>query len=64
MKYYTAKEAAERLGVNYHTLLSRARRGAIRSYRFGWSVMFGKDEIDAATRDLEKTAGQVLRDLN
>ena len=64
MEYYTAKETAEKLNINYHTLLSRARRGVIRSYRFGWSVMFSKDEVDAAIRDLEKTTRQILRDLN
>ena len=64
MKYYTAKETAEKLGVNYHTLLARARRGTIRCYRFGWVVMFSKEEIDAATRDMEEATGQILRSLD
>jgi excisionase family DNA binding protein len=54
MEFYTARQAAERLGINYHTLLSRARRGAIKCYRFGWSVMFDKKEVDdAADANLE-----------
>lgn len=54
--YYTAKEAADILNMNYHTLLSRARKGTFPCERIGWAVLFRKDDIDAAARDMAKSA--------
>jgi len=45
-EYYSAKEAAEILGLKYPTLLSRARKGRITAVKVGWSVLFPKKEID------------------
>ena len=60
--YYTASQAAELLKLNYHTLLARARRGEIPSEKFGWSVMFKKETIDAIT--VEGSARPLLRDID
>lgn len=60
--WYTAKEAAALLNLNYHTLLARARRGKYDAEKFGWSVMFPKSTIDKAAKNasssqaVEKTA--------
>lgn len=45
-QYYTAHEAAEVLGLKYHTFLSRVRKGHYEGQRFGWVYMFLKTEID------------------
>lgn len=42
----TARQAAEELGLNYHTFLSRVRKGKIKGQRYGWSIMFSRSEID------------------
>lgn len=55
-EYYSAKEAAEVLQLNYHTLLARVRgnpdKHKYKVMRVGWEVLFLKSDIDArAARD-------------
>jgi hypothetical protein len=43
--WVTAHEAAEALGLKYHTLLSRVRRKRIKGIKRGWAVFIHKDEL-------------------
>lgn len=45
-EYYTAKEAASILGLKYHTLLARAKRGRYPFIKIGWAMLFPKWEVD------------------
>lgn len=45
-EYITAKQAAEILGLKYHTLLARVRSGSIKAERIGWAVVFKPEEIE------------------
>ena len=56
-EYYTAKEAAEKLGLRYHTFLARVHRGLYTNHRIGWMLLFNKKEIDghATNRHLAKS---------
>lgn len=59
---YTAKQAAAILGLKYTTFMARANAGVYKIERYGWSVMFNKQEIDKAaehdnaSEDLGQTA--------
>lgn len=50
-EYYSAKEAAKVLQLNYHTLLARVRgnpdKYKYKVMRVGWEVLFLKSDIDA-----------------
>lgn len=58
-EYYTAQQAAEVLGLKYHTLLARSRRNPDQypHVRVGWAILFTREGIDrhADLRDMEKT---------
>jgi hypothetical protein len=43
--YYTAKECAEKLGMNYHAFMQHIYRGELQSKKFGWGVFIHKDEF-------------------
>jgi hypothetical protein len=45
-KYYTAREAAAVLGLNYHTFLARVRRGQYTGEWAGNQILFLKSSID------------------
>jgi predicted ATPase len=47
-QFYTAIEAAEKLGLNYHTFMARVRLGKYSSQQFGRQLAFLKKEIDDA----------------
>lgn len=61
--FYTAKEAAEKLGLNYHTFMARTKkRGMYPFQRAGWVLLFSKQDIDQHANDnaLAGTTGSVL----
>ena len=43
--YYTAKESAEKLGMNYHAFMQHVYRGELKAVKFGWGVFIHKDEF-------------------
>lgn len=49
--HYTATEAAEVLGLEYHTFLARVRRGKYPFDRFGMALLFDKSTIDKAAKE-------------
>lgn len=46
--YYTAKDAAATIGIEYSTLLARIRKGKIKAEKFGWAVMVSATEVKRA----------------
>lgn len=44
--HYTAREAAEKLRLEYHTFMARARVGKYNPIKIGSSVFFNKKEIN------------------
>lgn len=50
-EYISAREAAALMGLKYHTLLSRIRRGKIEAKRIGWAVLIRRE--DATTGALK-----------
>ena len=51
--YVTAKEVAEHLGVTEKTVYKWARQGEIPCRRFGRTVKFSIEDIDAASKEGE-----------
>lgn len=49
-KYMTAKQAADRYGVNYRTLLNWIRSGHIKAVRFGKAYLVTEEEASKAER--------------
>lgn len=49
--YVSAREAAKELGLTYHALLARVRKGQIKAERVGWAVLIHQDEVKRV-RDL------------
>ena len=51
--FYTAREAAELLGLKYHTLLARAHKkpGKYPHEKIGWAMVFHKEAIDKAVKN-------------
>ena len=43
--YTTAKAAANTIGIEYCTLLSRIRKGKIKAKKFGWAIMVPDEEV-------------------
>ena len=58
-EYYTAREAAEMLGLKYHTFMARVRKGQYNRVKAGWAVLFPKRDIDKHVdiKAVEKTEG-------
>lgn len=59
-KFYTAHEAAEALGLEYHTFLARVRKDATK-YPFvlwGASKVFSKDVIAAIKNEETRNASR------
>ena len=46
-KYYTAQEAAEVLGLKYHTFVARVHRGVYAYETWGRTMIFRKRYIDS-----------------
>jgi predicted site-specific integrase-resolvase len=56
--YVTAQEAADAIGISYHLLMARIRKGLIKSTKKGWATLVHKDEVKKAVkyqRQLEAT---------
>ena len=47
-KFMTAKEAAERYGVHYRTLLRWVKTGEIKAVRFGKAILITESEAKKA----------------
>lgn len=58
-QFYSAQEAAERLGIAYPTFLARSRKGKYNRVKVGWAVLFHKEEIDqhASNEAVEEAKG-------
>ena len=62
-EFLTAKEAAEQLGLKYHTFMSRVRRNRIPCVRKGWAVFVLKADVERVrgnghrNSNLAQTAG-------
>lgn len=46
--YIPAREAAQILGLKYHTLMSRVRRGKLPAVRKGWAVLIKRQDLGEA----------------
>lgn len=59
--YITATQAAKVLGLRYHTLMARVRRGRYSPVKVGVQFLFKKSDIEKEARlELIKNRGQGL----
>lgn len=52
--YLTPREAADRLGLNYHTVMARIRRGQISTIKRGWNVFIPVSQFEKV-EDVDNT---------
>ena len=56
LPYYSANEAADRLGLEYHTFLARVRQGVYEFHRIGRTYVFDKTHIEQLARTTNEGA--------
>lgn len=61
-KYLTVAEVADLLRLNKLTVANMARQGRIPSYKFGGSVMFAVDDIEAYIKSRRRPSRDELAD--
>jgi len=55
-QYLTAQETADEIGISYHLLMARIRKGLIQVEKKGWATLIHIDEVKKAKayqRELE-----------
>lgn len=58
LPYYSALEAARRLGLEYHTFMARVRLGKYPCHHIGRTYVFEKKTIEELVRQEEGPRGQ------
>ena len=57
-EYISAREAASLMGLKYHTLLSRVRRGKIAAKKIGWAILIRRtDATTGAQKNEHRNSG-------
>ena len=49
-EYFTAREAAEAIGITYHLFMARVRKGIITVEKKGWATLIHKTELKEAKK--------------